>query len=306
MRSISFRKLAHLFPYDGIICSTDDYFFASLKRSETVEFNLGVPRVLGCLTLMYCQQSMISFTCNGVPFKLRPGWLAVGFPGDIITVQRQSGTTGEVRCIVFAVNDRYADEIEPDIALAKVFFTPRSLPLDENDRRELKDFINIMRSITLNRSRNSDNTVMMICKAMSFEMRSVWRNYQHTTGDIPAIPFSGNGPAPDSARQKLVSSFLFAVARHCERRRDVDFYLDELKVSRRQLALAVREVADSTIDAVINASVVLRAKHALRYSDNRIKEIAANLNFDTQASFYKYFKLHTGLTPTEYRAQQAE
>jgi len=306
MRSISFKKLSHLFPYDSLLCKTDDYFFADFRRSEAVQFKLNVPRVLNCITLMYCQQSQISFTCNGVPFKLRPGWLAISFPGDIITVQRQPGTAGEVRCLVFAMSTRLADEIEPDMALAKLFFTPRSLPLSAVERREMKDFTNIMGSVTLGNHRSVDSTLMMICKAMSLEVKGVWTNYQASTGDIPAIPISGDGPMPDSARRRLVSSFLFSVAKHCETHRNVDFYLDLLNVTQRQLSLAVREVADTTIDALINSAVILRAKHSLKFSHLSIKEIAATLNFINQAAFYKYFKLHAGLTPTEYRMQQAQ
>ena len=39
----------------------------------------------------------------------------------------------------------------------------------------------------------------------------------------------------------------------------------------------------------------------LKYSDMAIKEIVYKLHFANQSVFYKFFKAHTGLTPSEYR-----
>ena len=45
----------------------------------------------------------------------------------------------------------------------------------------------------------------------------------------------------------------------------------------------------------------LEAKNLLKYSETPIKEIVFKLNFPNQSVFYKFFKAHTGMTPTEYR-----
>jgi AraC-like DNA-binding protein len=39
----------------------------------------------------------------------------------------------------------------------------------------------------------------------------------------------------------------------------------------------------------------------LKYSDKSIKEIVYELHFPNQSVFYKFFKAHTGMTPSEYR-----
>ena len=43
------------------------------------------------------------------------------------------------------------------------------------------------------------------------------------------------------------------------------------------------------------------AKNLLKYSDMAIKEIVFKLNFPNQSVFYKFFKVRTGMTPSEYR-----
>ena len=39
----------------------------------------------------------------------------------------------------------------------------------------------------------------------------------------------------------------------------------------------------------------------LRYSDLPVREIVTRLNFPNQTTFYRFFKIQTGKTPTEYR-----
>ena len=42
-------------------------------------------------------------------------------------------------------------------------------------------------------------------------------------------------------------------------------------------------------------------KDLLKYTDLAIKEIVYKLHFPNQSVFFKFFKAHTGLTPSEYR-----
>ena len=51
----------------------------------------------------------------------------------------------------------------------------------------------------------------------------------------------------------------------------------------------------------IDESVILEAKTLLKYSGLSIQEIAARLNFSTQSFFGKYFKQHTGTSPSCYK-----
>jgi AraC family transcriptional activator of pobA len=54
--------------------------------------------------------------------------------------------------------------------------------------------------------------------------------------------------------------------------------------------------------AAINARVVHEAQRELAYSSLSIKQIAAELGFDDDAYFGRFFKKQTGHRPTEFRA----
>ena len=67
-------------------------------------------------------------------------------------------------------------------------------------------------------------------------------------------------------------------------------------------ALAERRLlSGKTAARWIDESVILEAKALLKYSGMSIQEIAYHLNFSTQSFFGKYFKSHTGMTPSAYR-----
>ena len=52
---------------------------------------------------------------------------------------------------------------------------------------------------------------------------------------------------------------------------------------------------------VVNARVVHEAQRDLVYSSLSVKQVAADLGFDDEAYFGRFFKKHTGHRPTEFR-----
>jgi AraC-like DNA-binding protein len=51
----------------------------------------------------------------------------------------------------------------------------------------------------------------------------------------------------------------------------------------------------------INMVTVNQAKSLLRKPGIQIKQVADELGFPEQFTFRKYFKTHTGMSPTEFR-----
>ena len=54
---------------------------------------------------------------------------------------------------------------------------------------------------------------------------------------------------------------------------------------------------------VVNARVVHEAQRELVYSSLSVKQIAAELGFEDEAYFGRFFKKHTGQRPTDFRRE---
>ena len=64
----------------------------------------------------------------------------------------------------------------------------------------------------------------------------------------------------------------------------------------------IRNVSGRSAAAWIDEFVILEAKNLLKYSTMSIQEVAYALNFANQSFFGKYFKHHTSMSPSAYKA----
>lgn len=54
----------------------------------------------------------------------------------------------------------------------------------------------------------------------------------------------------------------------------------------------------------INMVTINQAKNLLRQPDILVKQVAEELGFPEQFTFRKYFKTHTGISPSEYQTRR--
>lgn len=88
---------------------------------------------------------------------------------------------------------------------------------------------------------------------------------------------------------------------HCKERR-VDFYASKLYLSSKHFSSVIKRFSGKTASKWIDDYVILEAKTLLRYSTMSIQEVAYYLNFSNASFFGKYFKHHTGISPSEYKS----
>ena len=99
----------------------------------------------------------------------------------------------------------------------------------------------------------------------------------------------------------LFQRFVALVHEHCTEQREVAFYADRLCISTRYLSTIIRSVAHSTAKEFIDRSVVLEIKMLLGSTELSVQEIACRLHFPDQSYLGRFFKKHTGVSPTEFR-----
>lgn len=108
-------------------------------------------------------------------------------------------------------------------------------------------------------------------------------------------------PETTTRQTELFHRFVALVHEHCVHEREVSFYADKLCISTRYLSTIVRSVSHSSAKEFIDRSVVLEIKMMLQSTDLSVQEIAYRLRFPDQSYLGRFFKKHTGESPTEYR-----
>lgn len=85
----------------------------------------------------------------------------------------------------------------------------------------------------------------------------------------------------------------------------VSYYAHELNITEKRLNQATSTVLGQSPKQIINHRVMLEAKRLIGHTSNNIKEVAYFLGFNEPTNFIKYFRQHAGITPVEFREQQA-
>ncbi|MDR1089668.1 MAG: helix-turn-helix domain-containing protein [Prevotella sp.] len=105
-------------------------------------------------------------------------------------------------------------------------------------------------------------------------------------------------------KQRQFYTFLSLLDRHITEERSVTFYAKKLCITPRYLRKVIeRTAAGESPKELIDKRLVLEIKVMLQNPDLSIQEIADNLNFPDQSYLSRYFKLHTGTSPSMYRHQ---
>lgn len=103
-------------------------------------------------------------------------------------------------------------------------------------------------------------------------------------------------------KQELYHQFLSLLDTHCREQRDVSFYAKKLYITTRYLWMITDELAShESPKEIIDKRFILEIKILLQSTDLSIQEIAQDLKFPDQSYLGRYFKRHTGISPSEYR-----
>lgn len=99
----------------------------------------------------------------------------------------------------------------------------------------------------------------------------------------------------------IVTDFLKLVWKYFRTERNICFYAEKLNITPKHLSRTVKEMLGKTPHEVICEEQLQYASSLLKNDRFSILEISISLCFSEQAAFCKFFKKHTGVSPSEYR-----
>lgn len=109
-------------------------------------------------------------------------------------------------------------------------------------------------------------------------------------------------PRKNYAVSRKSNSFHEAIFKHFRKQRDVKFYADLLCMSPKHFSTVIKHETGHSPSYWIHKRVIAEAKLLLRtQKDFNIQGISDKLGFEDQATFSRYFKRETGMSPMTYR-----
>ncbi|KIO44201.1 MULTISPECIES: helix-turn-helix domain-containing protein [Sanguibacteroides] len=118
--------------------------------------------------------------------------------------------------------------------------------------------------------------------------------FQRRTSDSKNPPLNSN-------KENIAFKFGMLVSEHYSLHREIAFYADKLCISPVYLTKVVQEMNGQSPYKVIADYVIVEIKMLLRNPNFGIKDVVGKTGFSNQSSLSRFFRQHTGMSPSEYR-----
>lgn len=229
-------------------------------------------------------------------FEVKPNDLVICSPGDLMQLSPQDGAHLSQ---IIMVSSHFLKEMYISLNSFMPFFASQKehpiFHLTDDEVKELTNFfIGIRKAVESDDYFRVDITKRLLA-AYLYKLGSIL--YHHR----PEL--QAEAAKPLKREEILFKEFIRLVSEHHRKERRVDFYAEQLYLSPKHFSTVIKKVSGKTAGHWIDEYVILEAKTLLKYSAMSIQEVAYYMNFPNPSFFGKYFKQHTNMSPSEYKAQ---
>jgi AraC family transcriptional activator of pobA len=103
-------------------------------------------------------------------------------------------------------------------------------------------------------------------------------------------------------KENIYRVFVFTARKHFREHRQLKFYADRQNITTTYLSRVIKDRTGNTAYSYIETLLYNEIRKLLRNTDFPVSEIAFRLHFNEQSALTNFFKLHAGMSPSEYRA----
>ena len=269
-----------------------------VEKSEAILSMLKYPVRFDGYIIFFLRKGHFSIDLNLNTYEVKPHSLLMNVPGNIIKLSSYAEDhIGDAELYFVLASREFMSGIRFDFN--KLFQESLSLwknpciTLNDQDLALAEEYFTLARDILQSKQMNKREILGSLITSFTYVTMDVWTR---------ELNEARKAQTPSSARMNLLfERFLALVTEHHNTERGMAFYADKLCLTPKYLSKLVKEASGQSGPAWIDSFVILEAKNLLKYSDKTIKEIVYALHFPNQSVFYKFFKAHTGMTPSEYR-----
>lgn len=259
------------------------------------------PTRINAFGIVFCSKGSTTILSDLQRCQIDARTMFVCPPGTIIQVETQSEVTVHfILCEEEFINRIHIDQN----LLLHLFMAVRENPILKLDGAEWDEVSRALREVYDEGRRGREDAIsteiiLTLFRALAYRL---CRLIDDRLGQRPA-----QQETPDAARIRSAAyfkSFIEELSHHFRQERSVGFYAERLHLTPKYLTTLLRTTTGRTASEWIDEYVVLEAKNLLKYSTMNIQEVAYYLHFPNQSFFGKYFKQHTGMTPSAYRSSK--
>lgn len=292
--AITPSKLKALIPDFSTTTFMDDLLIARTHSIGQTD-KLGYPFKIDSFMAVYCYEGSISCHVNLTEYSMKAGNLLLIMPGNIVKLANNSP---HLKVTLLCASKAYITGIGVNLGkiLSEAVEVMRDpcLTLSESETSLMSRYLDLLDAIHERNDPYMEESIKGLTASVFYQFAGFMANSNKDTDD--------DTHASRSTRQKqLFEGFMKLAMNHHAQEHQVGFYADKLCLTPKYLSRIIREVSGRSAPEWLNDMILLDAKNMLKHSDYSIKEIAARLNFQSQSFFFRFFKEHTGLTPSQYR-----
>lgn len=239
-------------------------------------------------------ETSVSFNLH--EFKLKKDSIFIFTPKNVLQVNSQQYFKADVIAISPDFMRRINIDIKNMMPLVLKFVENPALTLTPEESRSMRGMIaQIERETRGPETHFSFDIVSGLIAATIYKVGDIMYHY---LAEHPEEQNNSHNRAEEYFKQ-----FTHLLGEHFREERSVGFYARQLCITPKYLTTLIKRISGQSVSEWIDNYVILEAKTLLKYSTMSIQEIAYYLNFPNQSFFGSYFKRNTGMSPSQYKAQ---
>lgn len=239
-------------------------------------------------------ETSVSFNLH--EFRLKKDSMFIFTPKNILQVNSQQYFKADVIAISPDFMRRINIDIKNMMPLFLKFVENPTLALTPEESRSMRGMIaQIERETRGPETHFSFDIVSGLIAATIYKVGDIM---YHDLAEHPEEQNNSHNRAEEYFKQ-----FTHLLGEHFREERSVGFYARQLCITPKYLTTLIKRISGQSVSEWIDNYVILEAKTLLKYSTMSIQEIAYYLNFPNQSFFGSYFKRNTGMSPSQYKAQ---
>lgn len=274
----------------------NDFCIIDFRYSPDFDELLRYPVSFDGVMVFFCISGSFRIIVNLKEIEISEDSVFVNVPSNILSVsESDKEDIRDLHFIMVAVSKEYISSLKLDtdrlfVDGMKILDNP-AIKIDRSEKELAAGYFELINKILQYPSPYKKECLGNVISSIFYLIATAWNKHLNEH-DVHSMP---------GRRKTVVSHFLHLVSEFHMSERTVGFYADKMCLTPKYLSKLIKSATGLSAPEWIDSFVILEAKNMLKYSNMPIKWIVAKLNFPNQSVFHKFFKVHVGMTPGEYR-----